>query len=64
MDKLTETTRAAVMAFLRDYSLWIIILSVVLAFTIYLYLFPNAIDFFSNPAVRSEPADRPQKNAN
>ena len=56
---------------MRDYYLWIAILTIVLVFALYVYFFPQSIDFFENPEspsmkaskerLRSEPPeDQPQ----
>ena len=62
MDKISEITQATIAALMRDYYLWMSILMIILAFALYLYFFPNAIDFFDNPKsswgddrLRSEP---------
>ena len=47
MDKVSELTQATIAALLRDYVLWIGILSVVLAFALYVYFRPNALEFFT-----------------
>jgi len=69
MDKLSEVTQATIAALMRDYFLWIGVLTLVLVFALYVYFFPKSIDFFANPEpsvqdtglrdkkVRSEPAD-------
>ncbi len=43
MDQLSETTRATVEALLRDYTLWIAILVLVLLFALYVKLFPTPL---------------------
>lgn len=61
MDTAAALASATVAALVRDYYLWIAIFALVLAFGLYVYLVPRAIDFFENPAekkderVRSEP---------
>lgn len=50
MDQLTETTRRAVEILLRDWTLWVVILTLVLVFAIYLYLNPRAVEFFTGGA--------------
>ena len=75
MDKVSEITQATFAALMRDYYLWIGILTLVLAFALYVYFFPKSIDFFANPElsvqatglrdkkVRSEPPlDDPHVN--
>lgn len=47
MDKVSELTQATIAALMRDYILWIGILSVVLAFALYIYFRPNALEFFT-----------------
>lgn len=49
MDKITEVTQATLDRLMSNYYLWIGLLSIVLAFAIYVYLFPKAIEFFKNP---------------
>ena len=49
MDKISELTQATFAALMRDYFLWIGILSLILAFALYVYFFPKSIDFFANP---------------
>jgi len=61
MDTAAALASATVAALVRDYYLWIAIFALVLAFGLYVYLVPRAIDFFENPTekkderVRSEP---------
>jgi len=61
MDTVTSLASATAAALVRDYYLWIAIFALVLAFGLYVYLVPRAIEFFENPAekkderVRSEP---------
>ncbi len=43
MDQLSEMTRATVEALLRDYTLWIAILTLVLLFALYVKLFPTPL---------------------
>jgi hypothetical protein len=50
MDKLSELTQATIAALLRDYYLWIGILTVILAFALYVYFRPNAMEFFTGSA--------------
>ena len=64
MDQFSELTQATFSALMRNYFLWIAILSLILAFALYLYFFPKAIDFFANPEplvrdkrLRSEPPE-------
>jgi len=70
MDRIAELASSTVAALMRDYFLWIGILSLVLAFALYIYFFPTSVDFFANPEpnifqqtglkdkrLRSEPAD-------
>ena len=47
MDQLSETTRRVVEILIRDWILWVAILSVVLAFALYLYFNPRATEFFT-----------------
>jgi len=49
MEKISELTQATFAALMRDYYLWIGVLSIVLAFALYVYFFPTSIDFFANP---------------
>ena len=49
MEGLSEISKATVEALFRNYVLWIGILSILLVFVIYVYLFPQSIDFFENP---------------
>jgi hypothetical protein len=73
MDAISELTAATLEALVRDYYLWIAILTIVLVFALYVYFFPQSIDFFENPdpesasmkasreRLRSEPPeDQPQ----
>jgi hypothetical protein len=70
MENITELATATYAALIRDYYLWIGILSLVLAFALYVYFFPTSIDFFtgSQPSkpkstelpeidIRSEPVE-------
>lgn len=53
MDQLSEVTRATVEALLRDYTLWIAILTLVLIFALYVKLFPTPLSgelFADGPA--------------
>ena len=54
MDKLSELTQATVDALFRDYMLWVCIASLALAFALYVYFFPQSIDFFENPPTDDE----------
>lgn len=54
MEGLSELSKATVEALFRNYILWIGILSILLAFVIYVYLFPQSIDFFENPKKDSD----------
>ncbi len=56
LEQLTDTARATVDALMRDRTLWIAILSITLVFMVYLYLFPTAMEFFTDARIRSEPA--------
>ena len=47
MDQLTETTRRAIEILIRDWVLWVAILGVILAFALYLYFNPRAMEFFT-----------------
>lgn len=60
MDKVSELTQATIAALLRDYVLWIGILTVVLAFALYVYFRPNALEFFTGSA-KKEAAAAPVK---
>ena len=57
MDAVTSAFATAQEALLRDYYLWIAFFMISLAFGLYVYLMPNALEFFTNPdsRVRSEP---------
>jgi hypothetical protein len=54
MDAISEVSKATIEALFRNYMLWIGILTILLAFVIYVYLFPQSIDFFANPEKPSE----------
>jgi len=73
MDAVSNLTSATLEALMRDYYLWVAILTIVLVFALYVYFFPQSIDFFDNPdpesasmkaskeRLRSEPPeDQPQ----
>lgn len=62
MDKVSELTQATIAALLRDYLLWIGILSVVLAFALYIYFRPNALEFFTGTKTPEKKDE--QKTAN
>jgi hypothetical protein len=47
MDQLSETTRRVVEILIRDWILWVAILTVVLVFALYLYFNPRATEFFT-----------------
>lgn len=47
MESVLNLPRATLEALMRDWSLWVAILSITLVFMIYLYLFPTAVEFFT-----------------
>jgi len=60
MDNITNVAQGTIAALMRDYYLWLGVLTLVLAFALYVYFFPTAniwasggrtrsIDFFENP---------------
>ena len=49
MEKVTDLASATYAALMRDYYLWIGVLTLILAFALYVYFFPTSIDFFENP---------------
>ncbi len=49
MEKVTELAAATYAALMRDYYLWIGVLTLILAFALYVYFFPTSVDFFENP---------------
>jgi len=54
MDTVMTLAAATHAALMRDYYLWLAILAIVLAFAIYVKLFPQSIDFFDNPDANSK----------
>jgi hypothetical protein len=46
MESVANLPRATLEALMRDWTLWVAILSITLVFMIYLYLFPKAMEFF------------------
>ena len=61
MDKISELTQATIAALLRDYFLWIGILTVVLAFALYVYFRPHALEFFTGSAKKEAVAPAKEK---
>lgn len=57
MERISEITDATIAALMRDYFLWIGLLVLILAFTLYVYFTPQSIDFFTNPEPKKKPAD-------
>ena len=47
MESIVALSASTYEALMRDYWLWIAIFGIVLAFGIYVFLVPNAIDFFT-----------------
>ena len=47
MEKVSEMSNTVVAILLRDYYLWIGILTLVLVFALYVYFKPNALEFFT-----------------
>ena len=64
LEQLTDTARATLDALLRERILWVSILSITLAFMIYLYLFPTAMEFFTDARIRSEPVPVQKRSLN
>jgi len=56
MDQLTEGTRRVVEMIIRDWILWVTIATVVLAFTIWWYMNPRALEFFTSGSSSSSAA--------
>lgn len=48
MDSIASLPGATLEALMRDWTLWVAILSITLVFMIYLYLFPKAMEFFTD----------------
>jgi|Laugrespbdmm15sd_2_1035082.scaffolds.fasta_scaffold108930_2 hypothetical protein len=48
MESLTSLPGATLEALIRDWTLWVAILSITLVFIVYLYLFPKAMEFFAD----------------
>ncbi len=48
MESIANLPRATMEALMRDWTLWVAILSITLVFMVYLYLFPTAMEFFSD----------------
>jgi hypothetical protein len=59
MDKVSEVTQATLERLMSSYYVWVGLLAIVLAFAVYLYLFPKAIEFFKG----SEKQEEPKKTA-
>ena len=59
MENITDLATATYAALIRDYYLWLGILSLVLAFALYVYFFPTSIDFFTG----SQGPAKPKTNA-
>ena len=57
MENITTLMTATLDALTRDYYLWVAILGLMLAFAIYVYLFPNSIDFFVGSATEDRGKD-------
>ena len=47
MEAIAALSASTYEALMRDYWLWIAIFGIVLAFGLYVFLVPNAIDFFT-----------------
>ena len=58
MEKFTELASDTIAALMRDYFLWIGILSLILAFALYVYFFPTSIDFFTGTQAPAKPKSR------
>jgi hypothetical protein len=65
MDQFSEVTRATVEALLRDYTLWITILSLVLLFALYVKLFPTPLsgEFFADGPTTSASTNKKQDHS-
>jgi hypothetical protein len=48
MESIKGLPGATLEALMRDWTLWVAILSITLVFMIYLYLFPKAMEFFAD----------------
>ena len=59
MENITELATATYAALIRDYYLWMGILSLVLAFALYVYFFPTSIDFFTGSQGPAKPKKAP-----
>ena len=58
MEKVTELASATFAALMRDYYLWIGVLSLVLAFALYVYFFPTSVDFFTGTQAPAKPKSK------
>jgi hypothetical protein len=47
MESIKGLPGATLDALMRDWTIWVAILSITLAFMVYMYLFPTAMDFFT-----------------
>ena len=61
INAISESVSVAYASLMRNYYMWLITLSLTLAFALYVYFYPTSIDFFENPAraynrIRSEPS--------
>jgi len=48
---------------MRDFYLWIIILTLVLAFALYNFFFPNALEFFANQGESANDREKEEDTA-
>jgi len=62
MDAIAALSNSTYEALMRDYWLWVGVFGIVLAFALYIFLIPNAIDFFVGSAGNQHPA-APTKHA-
>jgi hypothetical protein len=60
MEKVSEVSNAVIATLLRDYYLWIGILTLVLAFALYVYFKPNALEFFTGSQQQAKGGDKKQ----
>jgi hypothetical protein len=49
MEAISESAQAAYAMMVQNYILIVSILTLILAFAVYVYLFPKSVDFFANP---------------
>ncbi len=62
MESVANLPRATLEALMRDWTLWVAILSITLVFMIYLYLFPKAMEFFVDKGKSNDNSNNPGKN--